>query len=237
MAAISGSETSDGGSRRLRRSAITSRSRARPIWRRVAASAAIVTRPGSPTQGRKSRAIARASFSVLRTSWTRSGASSPGPGNCAAAALTDRTSAARQYCGQASARMGLGRPRVDELRPLAQGEFLHFPGRGLGNFGENDVARTFVARQARPAPFDQLIGRRAMARLHLDEGAWRFAPFLVGPRHHCGELHAGMLEQGVLDLDRRNVLAAGNDDVLRPVAQLDITVFVLDAEIARMEPA
>ena len=37
---------------------------------------------------------------------TRFGASSPGPGNWAAATLTARTSAARQCCGQASERIG-----------------------------------------------------------------------------------------------------------------------------------
>ena len=46
-----------------------------------------------------------------------------------------------------------------------------------------------------------------------------------------------MLEQRVLDLDRRDVLAAGDDDVLRAVAELHVAVGVLDAEVAGMEPA
>jgi hypothetical protein len=41
----------------------------------------------------------------------------------------------------------------------------------------------------------------------------------------------------VLDLDRRDVLAARDDDVLRAVLDLDIAVGVGDREIAGMEPA
>ena len=76
-----------------------------------------------------------------------------------------------------------------------------------------------------------------MARLQFDEGAGRLAPFVVGPRDDRGELHGGVLEQRVLDLDRGDVLAAGNDDVLRAVAQLDVAVGMFDAEIAGMKPA
>ncbi len=96
IASASGPAISGGGASRSRRTSMTSRSRARPIRRRTTASAAIVTRAGSPTLGRKSRASARDSFSVLRTPWTRSGASSPGPGKRAAAEATDDASSARQ---------------------------------------------------------------------------------------------------------------------------------------------
>ena len=46
-----------------------------------------------------------------------------------------------------------------------------------------------------------------------------------------------MLVDDVLDLDRGDVLAAGDDDVLGAVLELDIAVRVHDAEIAGMEPA
>src|SRR5277367_6569741 len=91
--------------------------------------------------------------------------------------------------------------------PLAQREFLHLAGRGLWNWLEHDVAWTFVAREARPAPLDQLLHRRRMTGLHFDEGAGRLAPFLVRPRHHGSELDARMLEERVLNLDRGYVLA------------------------------
>src|SRR5271166_3598171 len=213
---------SDGGASRTRRASITSRSRARPIRRRTTASAAIVTRAGSPTLGRNRRAIARASFSVLRRRWTRSGACSPRPGNRCAADDTDPTSRARQRCGQASSGMNSGLWMAQRFRPFAQGEFLHLAGRSLRDLGEHDGARAFVAREPRPAPFDQFLGGRLVAGLHLDEGAGRLAPFLVRPSHHGGELHARMLVQRVLDLNRRNVLPARDDDVLGPVPQLHI---------------
>ena len=47
---------------------------------------------------------------------------------------------------------------------------------------------------------------------------------------------ARMARDGLLDLDRRDVLAAGDDDVLRAVAELDVAVRVMDREIARVEP-
>ena len=46
-----------------------------------------------------------------------------------------------------------------------------------------------------------------------------------------------MLVERVLDLDRGNVLAARNDDVLGAVLELDVAVGMHDAEIAGMEPA
>ena len=45
------------------------------------------------------------------------------------------------------------------LRHLAQLEFLDLAGRGLGQFGEHDVARAFVARQVLAAIRDQLRRR------------------------------------------------------------------------------
>ena len=46
-----------------------------------------------------------------------------------------------------------------------------------------------------------------------------------------------MLHQRVLHLDRRDVLAAADDDVLLAVAELDVAVGMHDAEVARVEPA
>jgi hypothetical protein len=52
------------------------------------------------------------------------------------------------------------------------------------------------------------------AVLQLDEGARRLAPLHVGTRDHGGFEHVGMLVKDVLNLDRGDVLAAGDDDVL-----------------------
>jgi hypothetical protein len=45
-----------------------------------------------------------------------------------------------------------------------------------------------------------------------------------------------VLEEAVLDLDRRDVLAAGDDDVLLAVADDDVGVLAI-AAVAGMEPA
>jgi hypothetical protein len=64
------------------------------------------------------------------------------------------------------------------------------------------------------------------AGLELDEGARRLAPLLVGPRDHRRLQHRRVLVERVLDLDRRDVLAARDDDVLGAVLELDVAVGV-----------
>jgi len=84
---------------------------------------------------------------------------------------------------------------------------------------------------------DQLRLRDGLAGLAFDEGAGDLAPCRIGPGDHGDALHRRVLGQRFLDLDRRNVLAAGDDDVLGPVLELNVAVGMLDAEVARMEPA
>ena len=45
-----------------------------------------------------------------------------------------------------------------------------------------------------------------------------------------------MARDGLLHLDRRDVLAAGDDDVLRAIAELHVAVRVTDGEITRVKP-
>ena len=101
----------------------------------------------------------------------------------------------------------------------------------------NRMVRGHLNAASLAAPGDQLVRRDALARLELDEGARRLAPFLVGLRHDRRQLHGGMLEERVLHLDRGDVLAARDDDVLGAVLQLDVAVRILDPEIAGTEPA
>ena len=110
------------------------------------------------------------------------------------------------------------------LRHLAQFELLNLPGAGLRQLGEHHVARHLVAGEVLPAPRHELLAGRRLPGLQLDEGARRLAPFLVGLGHHGGGLHRRMLVERVLDLDRGNVLAAGDDDVLGAVLELDVAV-------------
>ena len=128
----------------------------------------------------------------------------------------------------------------DDYTSFAISRSLNFwilPVRRLRQFGEHHVARAFVAREVLAAPRHQFVGRRLLPRLELDERARRLAPFLVGLRHHGGGLHGRMLVERVLDLDRGNVLAARDDDVLGAVLELDVAVGIAHAEIAGVKPA
>ena len=73
--------------------------------------------------------------------------------------------------------------------------------------------------------------------LQLHEGARRLAPFLVGPRHHGGELRRRVLVERDLDFDRGDVLAARDDDVLLAVLDLDIVARVPHRQVAGVHPA
>ncbi len=50
-------------------------------------------------------------------------------------------------------------------------------------------------------------------------------------------LHGRVAQQHALDLDRRDVLAAADDHVLDPIANLDVAVRVDDRGVAAVEPA
>jgi len=121
-----------------------------------------------------------------------------------------------------------------QLCHLSQPKLLDFSGRGLWYFCENDVARTLVTREVVSRVCDQLLRRGAHAGLELDESARRLAPFLVGLGDDRDDRHRRMPVERLLHLDRRDVLAAGDDDVLRAVFQLDVAVGMEDAEIERL---
>src|SRR5262249_31185642 len=144
--------------------------------------------------------------------------------------------------GERARREALAAAAVDALaaarpRLLAQLELLDLAGRGLGQLPELDGLRALEVREPLAAEGDQLVLRDAGARPQRNEGLRHLAPALVRHRHHRALEHGGMLHERVLDLDRGDVLAAPDDDVLLAVAQLDVAVRVHDAEVARVEPA
>ena len=116
--------------------------------------------------------------------------------------------------------------------------FWTLPVEVFGNGPKTTRPRHFVMRQIGAAPGDDVGGRnRAGIRLQCDEGAGRLAPFLVRPGDDRGFHDLRMAIQHLLDLDRGDVLAARDDDVLRAVLDLDITVGMHDREIAGVKPA
>src|SRR5439155_26230632 len=59
---------------------------------------------------------------------------------------------------------------------------------------------------------------------------------LAGYADHGALQHPRVLVQRVLDLDRRDVLAAGDDHVLGAVHDVDVAALVDRGQVARVEP-
>src|SRR5439155_24295311 len=105
---------------------------------------------------------------------------------------------------------------------LAELVLLDLPGRRLRQLAELDLARSLEARQVQARERDQLGLREGRVRPERDEGLRTLAPFLARDRDHRRLEDVRMADERLLHLDRRDVLAAGDDDVLGPVAQLDV---------------
>ena len=71
----------------------------------------------------------------------------------------------------------------------------------------------------------------------FQKGARGFTPLRIGLGHHGRGQHGGVAVEHVFHLDRRDVLAAGDDDVLAAVLDLDVAVGVLHGQVAAVEPA
>ena len=116
--------------------------------------------------------------------------------------------------------------------------FWILPVEVLGSSVKTTVRGTLKRARCCAAMRDHLLGGDVLVPgAQFDKGAGRLAPFFVRPGHHGGEQHGGMLGQRILHFDGGNVLAAGNDDVLGAVLELDIAVRMHHAQIAGMKPA
>src|SRR5207302_10435898 len=65
----------------------------------------------------------------------------------------------------------------------------------------------------------------------------RLAPLFVWDADDGHLLYGGMAQEDALDLDRGDVLAAADDDVLDPIATLDVPDWLDDRCIAGVVPA
>src|SRR5271163_4398513 len=70
-----------------------------------------------------------------------------------------------------------------------------------------------------------------------DDGQRPFLPALVGDRDHGGLDHIRMLEQGILQVDRRNPFPARLDHVFGTIGERDEAAFIDAAHIAGAQPA
>ena len=83
----------------------------------------------------------------------------------------------------------------------------------------------------------QLVGRRGCAFAQHDRGERPLVPLRVGHGDDGRLGDRGMRHQRVLELDRRDPLAAGLDHVLRAILDLDVAARVDRHDVAGLEPA
>src|ERR1700679_2296205 len=122
---------------------------------------------------------------------------------------------------------------------LAQGPFENLAGSGQRQriFADIDAARAFVASDQRLAEFDQLAGRHLRTASGYDHGVNRLTPAFVGDTDDGALGYGRVLGEGVFDLDRIDVLAAGDDHVFDPIDDIDESVLIHVAAVAGMHPA
>src|SRR5882672_5312618 len=120
---------------------------------------------------------------------------------------------------------------------LAELELLELAGGGADErVADLHRGRALVVGHAAPAMVHQVPLGAARARAQDHEGLDRLAPLLVRDPDDRDLGHRGMLEQAVLDLDGRHVLAPRDDHVLLAVADRDERVVGV-AAVAGVEPA
>src|SRR5215208_6544406 len=92
------------------------------------------------------------------------------------------------------------------------------------------------ASRSRQKSISSALGH-VLVRAQRDERLRTLPPLLVREGDNSAFEHRRMAADRVLDLDRGDVLAAGDDDVLLAVADFDVAVGVPDAEVAAVKPA
>ena len=127
---------------------------------------------------------------------------------------------------------------MQRLRAFAQHEFLDLAGRVLRQLAEHDALRRLEVRERRRARARSARRRSPCAPgLSVTNATGHLAPLRVGPGDDRGFEHRRVRRERALDLDRRDVLAARDDDVLGAVPDLDVAVGMHHREVAGAEPA
>ena len=100
---------------------------------------------------------------------------------------------------------------------VAQFLLLDLAGRGLGQLRDLDGTWAHVASETLLGEVQDFFLGGILAVGELDERLGSLAPLLIGGRRDGDCCDGGMFGDGLLNFDCRNVLAAGDDDVLLPV--------------------
>src|ERR1700754_3946588 len=165
-----------------------------------------------------------------RMSYAPAGASSPRPADVARPVGPDHQTRADP---NTSARLD----RAVATLPVRLAEvLLQDLADGTARQGVDDVdgLRALVRRQPLARERDDLLfGGLA---LQCDNGFHRFTPLLVGHADDGDLGDRGMLGQYPLDLDRVDVLAAGDDHVLEPVLDEDVAALIDPADVTAPKP-
>ena len=104
--------------------------------------------------------------------------------------------------------------------------------------GERDALRRLDAAEALlRGGHDVGLRGRPGARRGDDDRVNRLAPAVAGNADDGGESDLGQREQGLLDLARVHVEAAGDDHVLLAIDDRQVAVLVEEADVARQMPA
>ena len=121
---------------------------------------------------------------------------------------------------------------------MSQGDLVHLAYHGLRQLlAETKLRRDLVRRQVFPAITLQRFRIRAVTRNRYDERYRQLAAVSVRPADHGRFLHARVPVQDFLDLPGENVIPRHQQHFLFPAADVQVTVLVQFADIARVEPA
>ncbi len=82
----------------------------------------------------------------------------------------------------------------------------------------------------------QFFCRRRLTGLENDAGFTNFAPFFIRDADHGTHVDGGMLVKHVLDLNRVDILSAGDEHILFAVTHEKVPFLIVFDDIARMKP-
>src|SRR5690349_6225770 len=118
---------------------------------------------------------------------------------------------------------------------LAQIPLQHLAGTVFGQirFRKLDAPREFITRKASPAESNQIVSVKSCAWLQDYASHHKFAPLRIGHAEDGYFTNGGMSIDHCFHLSRINVLTAGDNHVLQPVQDVEISNSVLTANISR----
>mmetsp|Transcript_8935 Transcript_8935/g.22321 ORF Transcript_8935/g.22321 Transcript_8935/m.22321 type:complete len:218 (+) Transcript_8935:204-857(+) len=123
------------------------------------------------------------------------------------------------------------------LGHLPQPKLLHLPRRRLRQLAEHIRLGHLKTRQVPVAELPHLFLSDVMCSLpELHEDTRRLPPLVVGARNSSSKVDGGVHQNHLLNLDRRDILPPTNNNVLRPVLQLQIAVGVHNTNVPRVVP-